>query len=49
MIEHQLHKPTHRRDIIAEYGDHASQVYAPIAREGKLPVKNQVCHTCACL
>lgn len=30
------------RDIVSEYADHASQVYAPVQRAGKLPVKNQV-------
>lgn len=30
------------RDIVGDYADHSSQVYAPVQRQGKLPVKNQV-------
>jgi hypothetical protein len=30
------------RDIVGDYSDYSSQVYAPIQRQGKLPVKNQV-------
>jgi len=33
---------TNMRDIVGDYADHASQVYAPITREGHLPAKNQV-------
>jgi len=30
------------RDMIAEYADHDSEIYAPLRRVGKLPAKNQV-------
>lgn len=33
---------SYKRDIIQEHSDYASKVYAPIARMGRLPVKNQV-------
>eukprot|EP00462_Mataza_sp_D1_P001095 CAMPEP_0175096900 /NCGR_PEP_ID=MMETSP0086_2-20121207/4985_1 /TAXON_ID=136419 /ORGANISM="Unknown Unknown, Strain D1" /LENGTH=896 /DNA_ID=CAMNT_0016370345 /DNA_START=28 /DNA_END=2718 /DNA_ORIENTATION=+ len=33
---------SNKRDIIEEHADFSSVVYAPVAREGRLPVKNQV-------
>jgi hypothetical protein len=39
---HTSNRRTGLRDIVSDYADHASQVYAPVQRQGKLPVKNQV-------
>lgn len=39
---HVSNRRTGLRDIVSEYADHSSQVYAPIQHRGKLPVKNQV-------
>jgi hypothetical protein len=39
---HTSNRRTGLRDIVADYADHASQVYAPVQRRGKLPVRNQV-------
>ena len=39
---HVSNRRTGLRDIVAEYADHSSQVYAPVQHQGKLPVKNQV-------
>jgi hypothetical protein len=33
---------SNKRDIITEHSEYGSKVYAPVAREGRLPVKNQV-------
>jgi hypothetical protein len=32
----------HKRDIVDEYSNFDSKVYAPVTREGRLPLKNQV-------
>jgi hypothetical protein len=39
---HAAGRHTGVRDIVSQYADHSSQVYAPVQREGKLPVKNMV-------
>lgn len=36
------HSSSHQRDIIKDYTDFSSSVYAPIQRDGKMPSKNQV-------
>lgn len=33
---------SNKRDIVGEHAEFGSKVYAPVAREGRLPVKNQV-------
>lgn len=46
--QRQLHAQRHpkmkgqKRDIIVEFAEHGSKVYAPMARDGRMPVKNQV-------
>lgn len=37
-----LESRSNKRDIINDHADYASKVYAPVARQGRLPVKNQV-------
>lgn len=38
----ETEKKNQRRDVIGEHTSFGSAVYAPVAREGRLPVKNQV-------
>ncbi len=33
---------TQKRDVVGEHANFGSKVYAPVARDGRLPVKNQV-------
>jgi hypothetical protein len=37
-----LEHKSHARDIVSEHADFGSKLYAPITREGRLPVKNAV-------